>query len=139
MAAKASHIWWGVSVENRPHGLPRIDHLRAARPQVAFLSIEPLFEDLGVFSLRDIHWVIVGGESGPGARPLDAAWVRSVPRSMSRRPGAVFLQTVGRRAEEKCTAATLDGQTTMSIRRTESSPVASLERRNRYLKELVPV
>src|SRR5687767_4076724 len=50
--AKAPHIWWGVSVENRAHGLPRIDHLRAAKPRVAFLSIEPLIEDLGKFDLR---------------------------------------------------------------------------------------
>ena len=69
-AAKAAHIWWGVSVENRSHGLPRIDKLRSAKPAVAFLSIEPLLEDLGKFDLRGIHWVIVGGESGPGARPM---------------------------------------------------------------------
>ena len=77
-AASARHIWWGVSVENRQHGLPRIDHLRASRPTVAFLSIEPLLEDLGEFSLTGLHWVIVGGESSPGARPLEAAWVRSI-------------------------------------------------------------
>lgn len=55
-AAKAPHIWWGVSVENRQHGLPRIAKLRSARPAVAFLSIEPLLEDLGKFenaSLRN--------------------------------------------------------------------------------------
>ena len=69
-AAKAAHIWWGVSVENRQHGLPRIAKLRSAKPAVAFLSIEPLLEDLGEFDLRDIQWVIVGGESGPGARPM---------------------------------------------------------------------
>jgi len=78
LAAEAPHIWWGVSVENRRHGLPRIDLLRAAQPQVAFLSIEPLLEDLGVFNLAKIHWVIVGGESGPGARPIEATWVRSI-------------------------------------------------------------
>ncbi len=78
-AAKADHIWWGVSVENRSHRLPRIDLLRKARPSVAFLSVEPLIEDLGNFNLKGIHWVIVGGESGPGARPIEASWVRSVP------------------------------------------------------------
>lgn len=77
-AAGASHIWWGVSVENKVHGLPRIDLLRKANPMVAFLSIEPLLEDLGMFSLSGIHWVIVGGESGYGARPLRADWVRSI-------------------------------------------------------------
>lgn len=77
-AADAPHIWWGVSVENRRHGLTRIDLLRAAKPRVAFLSIEPLIEDLGPFDLSEIHWVIVGGESGPGARPIQATWVRSI-------------------------------------------------------------
>jgi protein gp37 len=77
-AAKASHVWWGVSVENRRHGLPRIMKLRSAKPTVAFLSVEPLLEDLGRIDLRGIDWVIVGGESGPGARPMPEQWVRSV-------------------------------------------------------------
>ena len=73
--AEASHIWWGVSVENRKHGLPRIEHLREAPAQIRFLSIEPLLEDLGTFDLTGISGVIVGGESGPGARPMAAEWV----------------------------------------------------------------
>jgi protein gp37 len=77
-AADHEHIWWGVSVENRKHGLPRIDHLRAARPKVPFLSIEPLLEDLGPLDLAGIRWVIVGGESGPGARPLHRDWVLTI-------------------------------------------------------------
>jgi protein gp37 len=77
-AARAAHIWWGVSVENRKHGLPRVDKLRSAKPTVAFLSIEPLLEDLGHIDLPGIHWVIVGGESGPGARPMSAEWVKSI-------------------------------------------------------------
>jgi protein gp37 len=77
-AADEPHIWWGVSVENRKHGLPRIDHLRAAPARVRFLSVEPLLEDLGPLNLEGIHWVIVGGESGPGARPVEKDWVLSV-------------------------------------------------------------
>lgn len=77
-AAQAAHIWWGVSVENRKHGLPRIAKLRSAKPTVGFLSVEPLLEDLGQFNLGGIHWVIVGGESGPGARPMAAEWVRDI-------------------------------------------------------------
>lgn len=77
-AARAPHVWWGVSVENRRHGLPRIAQLRSAKPSVAFLSIEPLLEDLGEFDLGGVHWVIVGGESGAGARPMKAAWVRDI-------------------------------------------------------------
>jgi len=56
-------------VENRKHGLPRIDLLRDTPAQVRFLSIEPLLEHLGPINLKGINWVIVGGESGPGARP----------------------------------------------------------------------
>jgi protein gp37 len=72
-AANLPHIWWGVSVENRAYGVPRIGQLRHAPARVRFLSVEPLLEDLGTLDLRDIHWVIVGGESGHGARPIDPA------------------------------------------------------------------
>jgi protein gp37 len=73
--AACRHIWWGVSVENRRHGLPRIDVLRQSGAAMKFLSIEPLLEDLGDFDLDGIDWVIVGGESGAGARPLMREWV----------------------------------------------------------------
>lgn len=77
-AAKSSHIWWGVSVENRKHGLPRVQLLQDTPAAVRFLSVEPLLEDLGRLDLRDIHWVIVGGESGPGARPMKREWALSI-------------------------------------------------------------
>jgi protein gp37 len=89
-AAELPHIWWGVSVENRKHGLPRIDHLRTAPAVVRFLSVEPLLEDLGVIDLNGIHWVIVGGESGHGARPMHADWVRSV-RDQCQAAGVMFF------------------------------------------------
>jgi protein gp37 len=89
-AAAHSHIWWGVSVENRKHGLPRIDHLRQAPAGLRFLSIEPLLEDLGQIDLTDIHWVIVGGESGPGARPMNKDWVLSL-RDQCRRANVPFF------------------------------------------------
>jgi protein gp37 len=76
--SQLQHIWWGVSVENKKHGLPRIDELRAASASVRFLSIEPLLEDLGQIDLTGISWVIVGGESGPRAREMKGAWVRSI-------------------------------------------------------------
>ena len=82
-AGKQPHIWWGVSVENRKHGLPRIDDLRQSSGMLRFLSIEPLLEDLGVINLDQINWVIVGGESGAGARPMETAWVRSIQRQCS--------------------------------------------------------
>jgi protein gp37 len=77
-AAALDNVWWGVSVEDRAYGLPRIAELRAAPARPRFLSVEPLLEDLGEIDLEGIHWVIVGGESGPGARPIDPEWVRSV-------------------------------------------------------------
>ena len=82
--AKSPHIWWGVSVENKKHGLPRIAHLRAAGVTVRFLSIEPLLEDLGRFNLSSIDWAIVGGESGYGARPMLPAWVHNIMRNAVR-------------------------------------------------------
>jgi protein gp37 len=89
-AARMEHIWWGVSVENRRHGLPRVDHLRTAAPAIPFLSIEPLLENLGEFELAGIRWVIVGGESGPGARPMKRAWVVNV-RRQCRSAGVPFF------------------------------------------------
>lgn len=68
----------GVSVENREYGLPRIDHLRKVPAAVRMLSIEPLLEDLGTIDLDGIGWVIVGSESGNGARPMNEDWVRSI-------------------------------------------------------------
>jgi protein gp37 len=78
--ASAPHIWWGVSVENRRVGLPRIRDLRRTNARVRFLSIEPLLEDLGAIDLTAVDWVIVGGESGAGARPIRREWVVSVQR-----------------------------------------------------------
>jgi len=72
-----SNVWMGVSVES-PRYLGRIDLLRATPAAVKFLSLEPLLEDLGRFDLSGIDWVIAGGESGPQARPMEAAWVRGI-------------------------------------------------------------
>lgn len=88
--ASLPHIWWGVSVENKKHGLPRIDHLRQAPASVRFLSVEPLLEDLGQINLDGISWVIVGGESGAGARPMPEDWVLSI-RNQCRRAKVPFF------------------------------------------------
>jgi protein gp37 len=74
------HVWFGVSVEDREYGLPRIESLRRTSAALRFLSIEPLLEDLGRIDLGKIDWVIVGGESGHGARPLKEAWVIAILR-----------------------------------------------------------
>jgi protein gp37 len=89
-AAELENIWWGVSVEDRKYGLPRVDHLRRAPAEVRFLSIEPLLEDLGEIDLSGITWVIVGGESGPGARPMKREWVVSI-RKQCRMQGVPFF------------------------------------------------
>ena len=73
-----SNVWWGVSVEDREYGLPRIDSLRSTNARVRFLSIEPLLEDLGEINLSEIDWVIVGGESGPHFRRMAGAWAERI-------------------------------------------------------------
>jgi protein gp37 len=109
-AAKLPHIWWGVSVENRKHGLPRIDHLRSAPAAIRFLSVEPLLEDLGEIDLTGIHWVIAGGESGHGARPMHADWVRSVRDQCRAAEVKFFFKQWGGRQKAKA-GRDLDGRT----------------------------
>ena len=109
-AAELSHVWWGVSVENRKHGLPRIDDLRGAPAAVRFLSVEPLLEDLGDVNLTDIHWIIVGGESGHGARPMCADWVRSL-RDRCEAGGVSFFFKQWGGVRKKATGRTLDDRT----------------------------
>jgi protein gp37 len=95
VVAPKPHIWWGVSVENRKYGLPRIDLLRQTPAGMRFLSIEPLLEDLGEINLDGIHWVIVGGESGPGARPMNREWVESIREQCERKNVAFFFKQWG--------------------------------------------
>lgn len=71
------NVWMGVSVENQ-RMMKRIDDLRHVPAAIRFLSVEPLLEDLGKINLEGINWVIVGGESGPGARPMDEEWVTDI-------------------------------------------------------------
>ncbi|MDB6060853.1 MAG: phage protein Gp37/Gp68 [Verrucomicrobiaceae bacterium] len=68
------NAWLGVSVEDKNYGKPRIPYLQDIKAKTRFLSIEPLLEDVGRIRLKGIHWVIVGGESGPRARPMDERW-----------------------------------------------------------------
>lgn len=102
------HIWLGVSVEDRKYGLPRIEALRQARAGKRFLSIEPLLEDLGTLDLRDIDWVIVGGESGRGARPMHLDWVLSI-REQCRVAGVAFFFKQWGGVNKKKAGRELDG------------------------------
>ena len=89
------HIWWGVSVENRKYGIPRVSDLRSAHAAVPFLSIEPLLEDLGELEMDGIKWVIVGGESGPGARPIEKSWVLNIQRQCRKAAIPFFFKQWG--------------------------------------------
>jgi protein gp37 len=108
-AAGHSHIWWGVSVEDKKYGLPRVGDLRGADAAVRFLSVEPLLEDIGQFDLAGIHWVIVGGESGPGARPMKREWVISV-RNQCRAAGVPFFFKQWGGVRKKKAGRRLEGQ-----------------------------
>jgi protein gp37 len=89
------NVWLGVSVENRKHGVPRIDVLRSIDAGVRFLSVEPLLEDLGQIDLNDIHWVIVGGESGRKARPMKSEWVDGIKCQCDAAEVAFFFKQWG--------------------------------------------
>jgi len=108
--AKESHIWWGVSVEDRKYGLPRIADLQAAPAAVRFLSVEPLLEDIGKLPLQGISWVIVGGESGPGARPMKEDWVLSI-REQCEAAGVPFFFKQWGGVRKKTAGRTLLGRT----------------------------
>jgi protein gp37 len=89
------NAWLGVTVENRADGLPRIDYLRAIDAHVRFISAEPLLEDLGEIDLSGIHWVIVGGESGPKARPMKREWALRVKNQCDEQDTAFFFKQWG--------------------------------------------
>lgn len=109
-AAKCKHIWWGVSVENKAHGLPRVAYLQNAQAQVRFLSVEPLIEDIGTLDLTGISWVIVGGESGPRSRPMHVEWVRSL-RNQCLSAGVAFFFKQWGGTRKKLAGRLLDGIT----------------------------
>lgn len=103
------NIWMGVSVENQDYAF-RIDDLRKTNATVKFLSIEPLLGPLEKLNLRDIDWAIVGGESGPGARPMEESWVRDIRDQCIKAQTAFFFKQWGG-VRKKKTGRTLDGRT----------------------------
>jgi protein gp37 len=133
--AEEPQIWWGVSVENRRHGLPRIDHLRDAPAALRFLSVEPLLEDLGIIDLTGISWVIVGGESGHGARPMQADWVRSIRDQCHAADVAFFFKQWGGTTKSR-TGRELDGKTYDTMPKPSSRPIASASARAESVKRL---
>lgn len=89
------NVWLGVSVEDRTFGLPRIESLCQVEASIRFLSVEPLLESLGNMNLAGIHWVIVGGESGPKARPMQKEWVDEIRMQCEAESVAFFFKQWG--------------------------------------------
>jgi protein gp37 len=105
----APQIWTGVSIENEKY-FSRIDDLRKTDAHVKFLSLEPLLGPLHKLNLRGINWAIVGGESGPGARPVDPAWVMDI-RDQCVRAGVAFFFKQWGGVQKKKTGRELEGHT----------------------------
>lgn len=112
-----ANAWIGVSVEDRQYGVPRIDFLRRVDARIRFLSVEPLLEHVGSLDLTDIHWVIVGGESGPKARPMRIEWVESIREQCDEQGVQFFFKqwggwgADGKRRSKKANGRLLDGRT----------------------------
>jgi protein gp37 len=134
-AADCSHIWWGVSVEDKRYGLPRIEHLRAAPARVRFLSIEPLLEDLGKINLSGIHWVIVGGESGAGARLMKPEWVTSI-RDQCEQAGVPFFFKQWGGVRKSRTGRLLDGTTHDAFPDMPPAPMMGRDQRLQAIERL---
>lgn len=134
-AAREAHIWWGVSVENRKHGGPRIKHLQDAGVIMRFLSIEPLLEDVGDIDLAGISWVIVGGESGPAARPMLREWVISV-RDQCRHARVPFFFKQWGGVRKSLNGRELHGRTYDEFPPRPDTPVVGSADRRRYIAEI---
>ena len=102
------NIWMGVSVENADYAF-RIDHLRKTKAHIKFLSLEPLLGPLPKLNLRDIDWVIVGGESGPGAREMKREWVRQIREQCMKASVPFFFKQWGGTLKKR-TGRILDGE-----------------------------
>jgi protein gp37 len=97
------NIWIGVSIENQAYA-NRVDYLRTVPANVRFLSCEPLLGPLNL-DLSGIHWVIVGGESGPGARPMNAEWARDIRDQCQTAGAAFFMKQMGGSRDKRAALA----------------------------------
>jgi protein gp37 len=102
------NVWLGTSVENSDY-LDRIDNLRRVRAAIRFISFEPLLGSVADVNLTNIHWAIVGGESGPRARPMDQNWVHEIRGACSRFGTAFFFKQWGGK-NKKAAGRVLDGK-----------------------------
>jgi protein gp37 len=103
-----ANVWMGVSVESADYTF-RIDHLRTTGAKVRFLSIEPLLGPIPKLELHNIHWAIVGGESGPGARPMQEEWVLEI-RDQCKAVGVPFFFKQWGGVNKKKTGRELQGR-----------------------------
>ena len=103
-----SNVWIGVSVESADYAY-RIDHLRRVPAATRFVSFEPLLADVGELDLTDIHWAIVGGESGPGARPMQPKWALAIRDQCVEQSVPFFFKQWGG-AHKKKAGRVLDGR-----------------------------
>ncbi len=133
----ASHIWWGVSVEDRKHGVPRIAHLQSSPAAMRFLSIEPLIEDVGRLRLAGIDWVIVGGESGAGARQMRPEWVRSI-QSQCKKTGTPFFFKQWGGVRKSVAGRELDGRTYDEFPRVVPQEMPERQRRHEVIASFEP-
>ena len=112
-----TNAWLGVSVEDRQYGVPRIAGLRQVGARIRFLSVEPLLEGVGELDLTDIHWVIVGGESGTRARPMKLEWVENIQQQCDEQGVQFFFKqwggwgADGKRRSKKANGRLLAGRT----------------------------
>ena len=89
------NAWLGVTIENRSEGLPRLDYLNCIESKIKFISMEPLLEDLGSINLNGVDWIIVGGESGPKARPMKPEWVLNIKNQCEKQDIKFFFKQWG--------------------------------------------
>ena len=134
-SAQADHIWWGVSVEDRSYGVPRIGLLRSSDARKRFLSIEPLLEDLGTIDLSGIAWVIVGGESGPGARPMRKEWVEAIRKQCRAANTRFFFKQWGG-VQKGRYGRFLNGRTYDEMPKRTTTPAPSREVRQKLARSL---
>jgi len=118
-----SHVWYGVSIEDRSK-VTRLRHLQAAPSGIRFLSLEPLIAPVGKLDLDGISWVIAGGESGPRARPVDLEWVREIRDQCQQQSVAFFFKQWGG-LRPKQGGRTLDGREWSEFPQAETNSLAA--------------
>jgi protein gp37 len=134
-AGQQPNIWWGVSIENRKYGFPRLEDLKNSPAAVRFLSIEPLLEDLGELDLQGIHWVIVGGESGHGARPINESWVLSIMEQCKAAKVPFFFKQWGGIHKSRA-GRLLQGRTYDEFPTTRTHPILNRAQRETRMAQL---